>query len=181
MFRCFFPFLLLICSFHLSLTHSENMGSLGNMTDVRGAGWRGEFWWRSVELQTHTSGVAQCRYPRRITWRAQLYVWRNKYQINFNVFSCLPLSSFLKSVYCFLMDFSYRLCFFVLFIPLYKKQTAPMSTPNSWSAPPTSMGAMSTIGSLDVFWVLYSITVLPHWPVCFCGGKEKCKGTVLWR
>lgn len=88
-----FP-LMLVCSFHLTLTPIRNMGSLGNMTDVRGAGWQGGYWCRSVELQTHTSGVAQCRYPRRTTWRAQLYVWRKKYQINFNVFSCLPLSSF---------------------------------------------------------------------------------------
>lgn len=40
--------------------------------------------------------------------------------------------------------------------PLYKKQTAPTSTPNSWSAPPMSIGAMSTIGRREVFCVLYS-------------------------
>lgn len=62
------------------------------------------------------------------------------------------------------------------YVFFYKKQTAPMSTPNSWSAPPMSIGAMSTMGSLDVFWVLYSITVLAHWPVCFCKTAEKpCK------
>ncbi len=63
-----------------------------------------------------------------------------------------------------------------MFYFFYKKQTAPMSTPNSWSAPPMSMGAMSTMGSLDVFWVLYSITVLAHWPVRFCKtAKKPCK------
>lgn len=67
-----------------------------------------------------------------------------------------------------------------MFYFFYKKQTAPMSTPNSWSAPPMSIGAMSTMGSLDVFWVLYSITVLAHWPVCFCKTAEKEKNVSGW-
>lgn len=70
-------------------------------------------------------------------------------------------------------------------IPLYKKQTAPTSTPNSWSAPPMSIGAMSTIGRREVFCVLYSKTVLPHRPVCFCWLRvEKCVNsnlTIQWQ
>lgn len=50
-----------------------------------------------------------------------------------------------------------------------------MSTPNSWSAPPTSIGAMSIIGSRDVFVVLYSMTVLPQSPVCVCWVKRKSR------
>lgn len=49
----------------------------------------------------------------------------------------------------------------------YKKQTGPMSTPNSCSGPPMSMGAMSTMGRREVFCDRYSMTVLPHLPVCF--------------
>lgn len=38
-----------------------------------------------------------------------------------------------------------------------------------------SIGAMSTIGRREVFCVLYSKTVLPHRPVCFCWLRaEKC-------
>lgn len=55
---------------------------------------------------------------------------------------------------------------------LYKKQTGPISIPNSWSAPPISMGAMSTMGRREVFCDLYSNIVLPHCPVCLCR-KEK--------
>lgn len=43
-----------------------------------------------------------------------------------------------------------------------------MSMPNSWSGPPMSTGAISTIGSLAVFCVLYSKTVLPQLPFAFC-------------
>lgn len=48
-----------------------------------------------------------------------------------------------------------------------------MSTPNSWSGPPISNGAISTTGNLIVLRVLYSKTVLPHSPVCFCEVKRK--------
>ena len=41
-----------------------------------------------------------------------------------------------------------------------RKQTGPNSTPNSWSTPPTSTGAISTIGIFATFSVLNSITVL---------------------
>lgn len=54
----------------------------------------------------------------------------------------------------------------------YTKQTGPISTPNSWSGAPISMGATSVMGSLDVFELLYSMTVLPHCPVCCCGRKN---------
>ena len=43
-----------------------------------------------------------------------------------------------------------------------RKQTGPNSTPNSWSDPRTSTGAMSTIGIFATFSVSYSITVLPQ-------------------
>lgn len=124
--------LMLVCSFHLTLTPIGNMGSLGNMTDVRGAGWQGGYWCRSVELQTHTSGVAQCRYPRRTTWRAQLYVWRKKYQINFNVFSCLPLSSFFLK--CVLLLNGLFISFVFLFVLLFhftrsRRLRCPLQTP----------------------------------------------------
>lgn len=78
--------------------------------------------------------------------------------------SSLPLSlnPSLWSVCCL----SY-LRWFHLFLCLYKKQTAPTSTPNSWFAPPISIGAMSTMGRREVFCDLYSITVFPHCPVCF--------------
>lgn len=55
---------------------------------------------------------------------------------------------------------------------VYLKQTGPMSKPNSWSAPPMSIGAMSRMGRRDGLSVLYSITVLLHSPVCLC----RCKG-----
>lgn len=55
-------------------------------------------------------------------------------------------------------------CFF-----FYKKQTGPRSTPNSCSGPPMSIGAMSTMGRREVFCERYSMTVLPHFPVCFWG------------
>lgn len=47
----------------------------------------------------------------------------------------------------------------------YKKQTGPMSMPNSWSGAPTSIGAKSMMGRREVFVVLYSMTVLPQAPV----------------
>jgi len=50
----------------------------------------------------------------------------------------------------------------------YKKHTGPISMPNSWSGPPMSTGAISTIGSLAVFCVLYSNTVLPQLPFACC-------------
>lgn len=53
---------------------------------------------------------------------------------------------------------------------IYLKQTGPMSKPNSCSAPPMSKGAMSRMGRRDGLFVLYSITVLLHSPVCLCGG-----------
>lgn len=56
---------------------------------------------------------------------------------------------------------------------IYLKQTGPMSKPNSWSAPPMSKGAMSRMGRRDGLFVLYSITVLLHWPVCLCRGATK--------
>lgn len=73
-----------------------------------------------------------------------------------------------------------RFCFFVLSLflvliyheSIYLKQTGPMSKPNSWSAPPMSKGAMSRMGRRDGLFVLYSITVLLHSPVCLC----RCKG-----
>lgn len=49
---------------------------------------------------------------------------------------------------------------------IYLKQTGPMSKPNSWSASPMSKGAMSRMGRRDGLFVLYSMTVLLHWPVC---------------
>lgn len=49
----------------------------------------------------------------------------------------------------------------------YKKQAGPMSTPNSCSGPPMSIGAMSMMGRREVFCDRYSIIVLPHLPVCF--------------
>lgn len=54
----------------------------------------------------------------------------------------------------------------------YKKQTGPMSTPNSCSGPPMSMGAMSMMGRREVFCDRYSIIVLPHLPVCFWRKKK---------
>lgn len=57
----------------------------------------------------------------------------------------------------------------------YKKHTGPISTPNSWSEPPMSTGAMSTIGSLAVFCVLYSNTVLPQLPFACCKRQKKKK------
>lgn len=55
---------------------------------------------------------------------------------------------------------------------LYKKHTGPISMPNSWSGPPMSTGAMSTIGSLAVFCVLYSNTVLPQLPFACCKRQD---------
>lgn len=51
--------------------------------------------------------------------------------------------------------------------PLHTKQTGPISMPNSWSVPPTSTGARSTMGKRATFWVLYSNTVLPTLPSRF--------------
>lgn len=48
---------------------------------------------------------------------------------------------------------------------VYRKQTGPMSKPNSWSGAPTSKGATSMMGKREVLVVLYSITVLPQAPV----------------
>lgn len=48
---------------------------------------------------------------------------------------------------------------------VYRKQTEPMSKPNSWSGAPTSKGATSMMGKREVLVVLYSITVLPQAPV----------------
>lgn len=59
---------------------------------------------------------------------------------------CVPLSLCLSHLlWGFFSAFPFS------FLCLYKKQTAPTSTPNSWSAPPISMGAMSTMGSRLVF------------------------------
>lgn len=59
--------------------------------------------------------------------------------LSFYIVPCLISSStFCVFVFCFVWFF-------------YKKQTGPMSTPNSWLAPPMSMGAMSTMGSRVVF------------------------------
>lgn len=59
-----------------------------------------------------------------------------------------------------------------LYSLIHKKHTGPISMPNSWSEPPMSTGAISTIGSLAVFWVLYSNTVLPHLPFACCEEKD---------
>ena len=56
---------------------------------------------------------------------------------------------------------------------LYKKHTGPMSMPNSWLGPPMSTGATSTMGSLAVFCVLYSNTVLPQFPLACCENRGK--------
>lgn len=48
---------------------------------------------------------------------------------------------------------------------VYRKQTGPMSMPNSWSGAPMSKGATSMMGRREVLVVLYSITVLPQAPV----------------
>lgn len=48
---------------------------------------------------------------------------------------------------------------------VYRKQAGPMSMPNSWSGAPTSNGATSMMGKREVLVVLYSITVLPQFPV----------------
>lgn len=50
---------------------------------------------------------------------------------------------------------------------LHTKQTGPISMPNSWSVPPTSTGARSTMGRRATFCVLYSKTVLPTLPFRF--------------
>jgi len=59
-----------------------------------------------------------------------------------------------------------------LYSLIYKKHTGPISIPNSWSESPMSTGAISTIGNLAVFWVLYSNTVLPHFPFACCEEKN---------
>lgn len=74
------------------------------------------------------------------------------------------------------MFFSFFLSFFLVLIyreSIHLKQTGPMSKPNSCSAPPMSKGAMSRMGRRDGLFVLYSITVLLHSPVCLCGCEEK--------
>lgn len=60
------------------------------------------------------------------------------------------------------------------FYPWFQeKHTWPISMPNSWSWPPTSTGAKSTIGSRESVCVRYSKTVLPHSPLGFWReGKE---------
>lgn len=78
--------------------------------------------------------------------------------------------SLLLALEC-VLSLSNSVCIPVSFV-LYKKQTAPTSTPNSWWAPPISTGAMSTMGRREVFWDLYSMTVLLHCPVCFCRDKS---------
>lgn len=92
---------------------------------------------------------------------------KKKKQNLFFLFLCLVL----EYAFGFLFELLHGFWYFTVL--LYKKQTAPMSTPNSWSSPPMSRGAMSTIGRREVFDDLYSITVLPHFPVCFCWRKEK--------
>lgn len=121
-----------------------------------------------------------CRCPSALTPRE--YSWESASwwdeSISFRIFQ--P-SSLWKSVYdFFVVEFISCVFFFFMGLkhrdtPLYKKQTAPTSTPNSWSAPPTSIGAISTMGRREVFCVLYSKTVLPHRPVCFCGWREEKK------
>lgn len=71
--------------------------------------------------------------------------------------------------------FSFFLSFSVLIYheSIYLKQTGPMSKPNSCSAPPMSKGAMSRMGRRDGLFVLYSITVLLHSPVCLCRERER--------
>lgn len=88
----------------------------------------------------------------------------------------LPLSKVCSLFICS----TYLVCFQSLF--LYKKQTAPTSTPNSWCASPMSMGAMSTMGRREVFCDLYSITVLPHDPVCLCAEESETQWLLnnLW-
>lgn len=48
-----------------------------------------------------------------------------------------------------------------------------MSTPNSWSAPPMSIGAMSMMGRREVFCDLYSMMVFPHLPLCFWNTENR--------
>lgn len=112
--------------------------------------------------------------PREYSWESASW-WDES--ISFRIFQ--P-SSLWKNVYFVLWLSSFPVCVFFRGLghrdtPLYKKQTAPTSTPNSWSAPPMSIGAMSTMGRREVFCVLYSKTVLPHRPVCFCGRREEKK------
>lgn len=104
------------------------------------------------------------------------------FQVFFHCFSP-PLSWVCSSLVIFLLYLlhSFHSFFLLLLFPfnpavLYKKQTGPTSTPNSWSAPPTSRGAMSTMGRREVFCDRYSITVLPHCPVCFCAACRKENG-----
>lgn len=76
--------------------------------------------------------------------------------------------------------FSFVLSFLVLIYheSIYLKQTGPMSKPNSCSAPPMSKGAMSRMGRRDGLFVLYSITVLLHSPVCLCRCEKPKKLSV---
>ncbi len=62
----------------------------------------------------------------------------------------------------------------------YKKHTGPISTPNSWFGPPMSTGAISTIGSLAVFCVLYSNTVLPQLPFACCKRQIEVQWVTYW-
>lgn len=69
-------------------------------------------------------------------------------------------------VWCYPFYFPFLFIFF-LFLSFYTKQTGPISIPNSWSALPTSTGAISTIGKRATFCVLYSKTVWPTFPLRF--------------
>ena len=164
--------------FLLARTHSRQQWAMGNMTGSQEGG-----------LTENAGGVMYryCRCPSVLTSREYNLESTSFVREKVSIFFYNFQSSLLWKCVCvsvFMVEFIYFLCFLGGHrdIPLYKKQTAPTSTPNSWSAPPMSIGAMSTIGRREVFCVLYSKTVLPHRPVCFCWWwTEKCVNSHLTR
>lgn len=133
------------------------------------------------------AGAIQCRYPMEFNLEKHFLLRKKvpfKKKVSWFFFFSLPRLLYLRcaplSCY-FLFQISTSFFSIIWSLVLYKKQTGPTSTPNSWSAPPISMGAMSRMGRREVFCDLYSITVLPHFPVCLCRarttGANSCKTT----
>lgn len=151
--------------FLLALTPSCQQWAIGNMTGSQGVGWLRMLVWCAEILPVPFSANIQG------VQLGEHFVVTDKKSINFLFF--YNFQSSFCGIVCNVLWLSF--IHFLFFgaghrdTPLYKKQTGPRSNPNSWFAPPMSIGAMSTIGRREVFCVLYSKTVLPHRSVCFCG------------
>lgn len=161
---------------------------------VRRNGWAGQgrgggVDWKQcwMKSQTTVAGANQCRYPTEFDLEKSTFYLEKKshfkkkcLDFSFSLFLSSPSSEVGSSfILVFFLFFFLQIStspFFSIFLsPLVSLQEADCADFHSelLIRSPISMGAMSTMGRREVFCDLYSITVLPHCPVCFCAEGRK--------